>query len=73
MNTPLTVGAVAAALLLGGLTAQSPEMLEELKTQKLEQPFLKNGKWLTDYKLAKKAAEKEGKFIFAYFTRSYAP
>ena len=35
--------------------------------------FVKNAAWVTDYDKAKEQAAKDGKLIFAYFTRSYAP
>ena len=75
MNKTLTLSVAAATLLLTSVTAQGPSQDEliERKAQKLEQAFLENGNWLTDYTAAKKAAKEQGKSIFAYFTRSYSP
>ncbi len=49
------------------------EELQERKAHLLAEPFFKKAKWLTDYDEARKVAAAEGKLIFAYFTRSYAP
>ena len=40
----------------------------EMKTHE----WFKNGSWVTDFDVAKAEAEKTGKPIFAYFTRTYA-
>ena len=40
---------------------------------KIAKPFLKNAAWETDFDTATKKATDEGKLIFAYFTRSFAP
>ena len=39
----------------------------------LAKPFAKNVAWETDYDAALLRAKEDGKTIFAYFTRSYAP
>jgi hypothetical protein len=41
--------------------------------KKLTKAYFKNAKWYTDFDEAKEASKKEGKPIFAYFTRSYSP
>lgn len=41
--------------------------------QKMEKPFIAYGGWLTDYAQAREIAKQEGKLLFVYFTRSYAP
>lgn len=68
---------VGAGLLLVVLSssafAQDPAALQEKLDQKLAKEFVKNAAWEQDYDKAKAAAAKDGKVIFAYFTRSYAP
>ncbi len=39
----------------------------------LAKDFIKKGGWILDFDEARARAKKEGKLIFAYFTRSYAP
>ena len=77
MNKTIISSAVLSALLLGTATAQrtppSQDQLKERKAQKLEEAWWDNGNWITDHTVAKKAAKEEGKYIFAYFTRSYSP
>ncbi|HYC77814.1 MAG TPA: hypothetical protein VEI02_09320 [Planctomycetota bacterium] len=69
---------LAAVLCLGaaGLApaqqSKSQEELVKLRDEKLQKEFLKKADWTTDYDAAKARAMKEGKLIFAYFTRSYA-
>ena len=41
--------------------------------KKLQKEFVSYGGWITDYDKARELARKEGKMIFAYFSRSYAP
>ncbi len=63
-------------LLAFALTAwaqNSQEHLKEKLKKKLDEPFLKNADWETDYDKARRKAKKDGKLIFAYFTRSYSP
>jgi len=67
---------VAVAFLVSAASAwaQGPDQ-ETLKAnlkKKLDAVFLKNASWNTDYSKAMETAKKEGKAIFAYFTRSYA-
>ena len=40
---------------------------------KLGLPFISHGNWLLDFDQAKAKAKEEGKVIFVYFSRSYAP
>lgn len=66
-------------LMVAGLLALScpasaepdPELQRKLD-EKLAKPFVAAGGWIADYDLARERAQKEGKLIFAYFTRSYA-
>jgi len=61
--------ATAAAQEDGVLQAELQEKFEH----KMESAFASSGSWLTDYELARKIAKQEGKLMFVYFTRSYAP
>ncbi|HMS16282.1 MAG TPA: hypothetical protein PKA37_05530 [Planctomycetota bacterium] len=46
---------------------------EEKYNEKLKKDFVSKISWETDLAKAKERAAKEGKLIFGYFTRSYAP
>lgn len=67
------VPTAALALLLAFSAAASAQSLEEKLQAKLQEPFVANAEWQTDFDAAKKKAAEEGKVIFAYFTRSYSP
>ena len=65
-----------ALLLFGlqpGVEAKEKTTLEIKYEKKLNNAFLKTGLWITDYDKALAESKKQGKPIFAYFTRSYAP
>ena len=66
---------VRAAVLLAFLSV--PALAEDAMVvnfeKKMAKEFLKNAAWVTDYDKAKEQAAKDGKLIFAYFTRSYSP
>ena len=47
--------------------------LEGNLEKKMAKEFVKNAAWETDYDKARERAAADGKLIFAYFTRSYAP
>ena len=50
--------------------------VDELKARyakKVASPFIAKGKWILDYDEARERAKREGKLIFVYYTRSYAP
>jgi len=73
--TPLRSAAIALALFAasGDVLAQADqEQMKKNLEKKLESEFLKKTTWTTDFDEAKAAAKKQGKNIFAYFTRSYA-
>ena len=72
--SPLRSAAIALALFAaaGDARAQDQETLKKNLEKKLESEFLKKTAWITDFDEAKAAAKKQGKNIFAYFTRSYA-
>jgi hypothetical protein len=68
MRRPLAIVALIGAL----AAAARAQSLEERLEEKLNKPFAKNAPWVLDFDEAKKQAT-EGKVIFAYFSRSYAP
>ena len=47
--------------------------MKKNRDEKLAKDFLKAAPWHTDYAKAKAQAKKDGKLIFTYFSRSYAP
>ncbi|MHC4972125.1 MAG: hypothetical protein ACYTG3_07320 [Planctomycetota bacterium] len=61
------------AMLLAFSATAYAQSLEERLEAKLKKPFLKNAAWVHDFAEAKGKAKEQGKVIFAYFTRSYAP
>jgi len=63
----------ALLLALALPAAAAPSSLEEKLAAKLEEPFLRNAAWETDYDKALARAKESGKPVFGYFTRSYAP
>lgn len=69
-----TLTLVAALLVAAPLSAQDPSQADfkARYEEKLAKPFIAAGGWVTDYDLARERAAKEKKFIFTYFTRSYA-
>lgn len=62
--------ALALAALGAAAFAQS---LEERLAEKMKKPFVSNVAWVTGYETALARAREEGKLVFAYFSRSYAP
>ena len=65
----------AAFLLLLPLDLRPADASEELEAKyeaKLAKAFVSHGGWIVDYDEALARAEKEKRFIFAYFTRSYS-
>jgi len=63
----------ALVLLCAFAAAARAETLEEKLEAKLKKPFASNAAWVLDFAEAKKLAAENGKVIFAYFSRSYAP
>lgn len=69
----IAVTALLAALLPAQNRPQPDQAkLVELRTAKLAKPVFQKAPWVFDYDKAREQAKKEGKVIFAYFTRSYA-
>lgn len=70
------LSSLAAGLLLApGITAASASTddLQEKYEKKLAKEFVGYGNWITDYDVALSTAKKQGKVLFVYFSRSYAP
>lgn len=70
-----SMAALAACLSLAAwLPAQgkSQEALQQQRAEKLAKEVFKKADWLFDYDQARETAKKQGKLIFAYFTRSYS-
>ncbi|MGB0953586.1 MAG: hypothetical protein ACPG31_10190 [Planctomycetota bacterium] len=65
--------AILGLALVAPAAAQDQEQMQQNLEKKLAKSFVENGGWVLDYDEAKKIAKEEGKIIFAYFTRSYAP
>jgi len=70
-----TPAAAQSARLSGG-PAQSQDSQADMVAKyeaKLKADYIPFGGWITDYDEARAKAAAEGKLIFAYFSRSYAP
>ncbi len=67
--------AMALTLVAPGLLAQgkSQEQLQQSYDEMQTHDWFTGGGWGTDLAAAKAEAEKTGKPILAYFTRTYAP
>ena len=63
----VTTALVAHARIQAQTGAQRASPEEQLRT-KLDEPFLKKAKWLTDYDQALTEAKRRRKLIFGYFT-----
>jgi len=78
MKSMLTagLGAIAICCIAPSAPAQnqapSQEKLVEMRAEKMAKPVFKLAAWTFDYDAARARAEKEGKLLFVYFTRSYA-
>ncbi|HHI78980.1 MAG TPA: hypothetical protein ENK02_03280 [Planctomycetes bacterium] len=84
--TPLLAAGLG---LLSGLSAYAPKGTPTPQAQKraqkrggtpeeryqryLQKDYIKKGGWVLDYDEARARARREGKLIFVYFSRSYAP
>lgn len=74
MIRPTLLAALSAALLASVVTAQASnqDRLIKQRDEKLAKPVFQNAAWRTDYDAARAEAQKDGKLILTYFTRSYA-
>ena len=59
--------------LSGAAYAQSDGELAEKLAEKMKKPFVSRIAWETDWGKARERADKEGKLVFGYFTRSFKP
>lgn len=65
--------ALVALSLLAPAFQAAPQDLQAKFEEKLAKKFVRFGGWETDYDAARQRAEAEGKVLFVYFSRSYAP
>ena len=77
-KTGALLALLPAFLLAGAATAQDGDVVDdpamvEKRDAKLKAKFIQNADWITDYDKARADAKKNGKLIFGYFTRSFAP
>ena len=73
MKNQILIATIAVAVFAWSLASpSSAQDFEKRRDDKLAEAWLKNAPWITDYDKALKAAEAQGKHIFAYFTRSYS-
>ena len=71
----LILPSIAMLFAAHGLSAQgaSQEDLKRLYEEKIQEAWFTGGGWTADFGAAKARAKKEGKLLFAYFSRSYSP
>ena len=72
---PLALAALLAFPAVASAQATGPGVPELVKRRdaKLAEAWLEVAPWTVSYEKALERAEKSGKLIFAYFTRSYRP
>ena len=68
---PLTLGLLCLAA--SPLAAQGQDELQDKYDAKVSENWVAEGGWILDYDQALAQAKKEGKYVFAYFSRSYSP
>ena len=72
----LSLVLLGSVLWLGPLAPSAAQETDDLQAKlddKLAKSFVTHGNWITDYDEARRIAKEEGKLMFVYFTRSYAP
>ena len=69
----MAVCVVSAAPAQARPSQKSQDELKRSYEAKLKESWFVDGGWTDDYDLARKRAAAQGKYIFAYFTRTYAP
>lgn len=75
MKSKTLSGALIAGIsfLAAALPAQnSQDDLIAEREKKLAKPVFQKANWIFDYDQARAEAKKQGKFLFTYFSRSYA-
>ncbi|MHC5063230.1 MAG: hypothetical protein ACYTG5_04580 [Planctomycetota bacterium] len=73
MLAAFVLGGAFMALPLSAQSRLSQEELIEKRDAKMASEFIQHASWILDYDAAKAQAKNNGKPIFAYFTRSFAP
>ena len=73
MTRKLTLALALLIALPATAVAQGVEEMKKRHAAKLAEPWLEANPWLTDYEKAQEEATDQGKLIFGYFTRSFAP
>ena len=68
-----TLLGLAALALAPATAAHAQGDMQEKYEKKLTAEFIGHGGWITDYDEARAKAKAEGKVLFVYFSRSYAP
>ena len=67
----ITLGLVAALTISTTISAQDDNQAKYDK--KITGPWIESGGWELDYDKALATATSEGKYVLAYFSRSYSP
>lgn len=76
LRPPFLLSSLAAGLLLATALPGTVRAQGDLKAkyeEKLSHEFIPHGGWITDYDQARERAREQGKVLFVYFSRSYAP
>ena len=73
MINALVLGAGLAVPVMAASQSTSPEEYQKRYEEKISKDWLKKADWSLDLEASLARAKKEGKPVFAYFTRSYAP
>jgi hypothetical protein len=68
----LVLSGLTTALVLHSACAQQEDLKKSYESKIAEDWFVKGG-WSDDYDAVRARAKEEGKIIFAYFSRTYAP
>jgi hypothetical protein len=70
----ITLGLVAALTLSTTIFAQADDQENQDKyDKKITEAWIRSGSWELDHDSALARAESEGKYVLAYFSRSYSP
>lgn len=78
-TTRAALAAAAAGILAAAFAVPAPaqdgaqEAFRKKYEDKVGEAWFKDYGWTDDYEAARASAKKDGKPIFAYFTRSYSP
>jgi len=70
---PLALGLLTFCLAASPLAAQEGDDLQGKYDAKVNESWVAQGGWILDYDKALAQAKNEGKYVFAYFSRSYSP